>query len=308
MAIARQPVNQNASFSSSNRTVLRQIRRTKPDLCRLATFRTWKTNTECNVSPALLAKVGFSYTGKGDKVRCDACGLEIDSWKPGMDPKQEHMERSSQCPFVLDQREIFSKNDQPVPVFKPTIASTSILNSDYRGYMDHGGGDTLNATRENKFFHFLSTETIDRARTYTFTNWPSITPSAQEMAYAGWWYTNIADRVICIHCDTMFHNWSETDKPYEIHRLKSPRCFYVRTKEERGINNNQRPVPVPNPTINEVPNGQTIVGAVHAEYSLVFRRHQTFQTWPEAEQSSLPSIDSFVEAGFFYTGLIHLYV
>jgi hypothetical protein len=110
MAIARQPVNQNASFSSSNRTVLRQIRRTKPDLCRLATFRTWKTNTECNVSPALMAKVGFSYTGKGDKVRCDACGLEIDSWKPGMDPKQEHMERSSQCPFVLDQREIFSKN------------------------------------------------------------------------------------------------------------------------------------------------------------------------------------------------------
>jgi len=110
MAIARQPSNPNASFSSSNRTVLRQIRRTKPDLCRLATFRTWKTNTECNVSPALLAKVGFSYTGKGDKVRCDVCQLEIDSWKPGMDPKQEHMERSSQCPFVLGQREIFSKN------------------------------------------------------------------------------------------------------------------------------------------------------------------------------------------------------
>jgi baculoviral IAP repeat-containing protein 7/8 len=51
-----------------------------------------------------------------------------------------------------------------------------------------------------------------------------------------------------------------------------------------------------------MPNGQTIVGAVHAEYSLVFRRHQTFQNWPEAEQSVLPSIESFVEAGFFYTG------
>jgi len=174
--------------------------------------------------------------------------------------------------------------------------------------MDHGGGDAINETRENKFFNFLSTEIIDKARTYTFSNWPAITPSAQEMAYAGWWYTNIADRVICIHCDTMFHNWSETDRPYEIHRLKSPRCFYVRIKEEKGTSNtnNQRQVPVLSPTINEVPNGQTIVGAVHAEYSLVFRRHQTFQNWPEAEQSSYPSIDSFVEAGFFYTGSNYL--
>jgi len=110
MAIGRQSVYQNVSSNSSNRTTLRQIRRTKPDLCRLATFRPWKTNTQCNVSPALLAKVGFSYTGKGDKVRCDACDLEIDSWKPGMDPKQEHMERSPQCPFVLNQQDIFSKN------------------------------------------------------------------------------------------------------------------------------------------------------------------------------------------------------
>lgn len=303
MAIGIQSVNQNLTTNSSNRTVLRQIRRTKPDLYRLATFRLWKTNTQSNVSPALLAKVGFSYTGKGDKVRCDACSLEIDSWKPGMDPKQEHMERSPECSFVVNQQELFSKNDQSLPLVKSTITRTHVPNFDYRGYRDHGGGDTINHTRENKFFNFLSSDIVDKARTYTFINWPSITPSAQEMAYAGWWYTNIADRVICIHCDTMFHNWSETDRPYEVHRLKSPRCFYVRMKEEKGTEvNSQRQIPVANPTINEVPNGQTIVGAVHAEYSLVFRRHQTFQTWPEAEQSTLPSIESFVEAGFFYTG------
>jgi baculoviral IAP repeat-containing protein 2/3 len=320
MAIGLQSIKQNIPSNSSNRTTLRQIRRTKPDLYRLATFKQWKTNTECNVSPAVLSKVGFLYTGKGDKVRCDACDLEIDSWKPGMDPKQEHMERSPQCPFVLAQHEMFKKTDQSIITFpKPTFTYNHVLNSDYRGYMDHGGGDgvnndTINRTRENKFFNFLSTETVDRARTYTFLNWPSITPSTQEMTLAGWWYTNIADRVMCIHCDIMFHNWNETDRPYEIHRLKSPQCFYVRMKEEKGMTttnipvtnsttiitttNNQRQVP----TLNEIPNGQTIVGAVHAEYSLVFRRHQTFQTWPEAEQTTLPSIDSFVEAGFFYTG------
>lgn len=88
---------------------LRQFRRTKPDLIRLATFRPWRTNTQCNVSPALLSKVGFSYTGKGDCVKCDACNLQIDSWKPGMDPVHEHMERSPQCPFVLKQSELFAR-------------------------------------------------------------------------------------------------------------------------------------------------------------------------------------------------------
>jgi len=110
MAIGLQSIHQTVSSSSSNRNALRQLRRSKPDLYRLATFRQWKTNTQCNVSPAVLSKVGFCYTGKGDKVRCDTCKLEIDSWKPGMDPKQEHMERSPQCPFVLNQAGIFTKN------------------------------------------------------------------------------------------------------------------------------------------------------------------------------------------------------
>lgn len=185
-------------------------------------------------------------------------------------------------------------------------------NSDSRGYRDHGGGnnnnnnnETINQTRETRFIYFLSTETVDRARNYTFSNWPTITPSAQDMILAGWWYTNIADRVICIHCDTMFHNWNETDRPYEIHRLKSPRCFYVRMMEEKGIDHsttNQRQLPVTNTTNNDMPNNQTIVEGVNAEYSLIIRRRQTFEKWPDTEPSSLPSIDSFVEAGFFYTG------
>lgn len=109
MALGLHTINHTPSLNPSNQTTLRNIRRCKPELYRLSTFRSWKTNTECNVSPAILSKVGFLYTGKGDRVRCDTCGLEIDSWKTGMDPKQEHMERSPKCPFVLNQTDIFSK-------------------------------------------------------------------------------------------------------------------------------------------------------------------------------------------------------
>jgi hypothetical protein len=110
MAISIYPLHQVVSTSSSTRTSLRHIRRQKPELYRLSTFRQWKTNTHCNVSPAVLSKMGFTYTGKSDRVRCEICGLEIDSWKPGMDPKQEHMERSPQCQFVLEQSDMFTKN------------------------------------------------------------------------------------------------------------------------------------------------------------------------------------------------------
>ncbi|CAF3870910.1 unnamed protein product [Rotaria magnacalcarata] len=301
MATSIQSTKHIVPSSSISRTSARLSRRLKPDLYRLATFRTWKTNTQCIVSPAVLTKVGFAYTGKGDKVRCEACGLEIDNWKPGMDPKQEHIMQKPECPFVLDQHELFSKTDQPISFMKPAINQTNVKNSDYRGFMDHGGGDSNNKSRENLFIFSLSTEILDKTRTYTLSNWPSITPSAQEMSYAGWWYTNIADRVICIHCDVMFHNWNESDRPYEIHRLKSPHCFFVRTNEQR-VTNTQQQLPVPIVTANDVPNAQTVVGAVHADYAVLFRRHQTFHNWPEAEKPSLPSVESFIEAGFFYTG------
>ena len=178
--------------------------------------------------------------------------------------------------------------------------------------MDEGGGsenlhrDSDQPTIQNLFINSLSTEIVDRARTYTFLNWPSITPSAQEMAYAGWWYTNITDRVICIHCDAMFHNWSETDRPYEVHRLRSPQCYYIRMNESKQPTRNLPPIPVANQTINDTPNGQSIVGAIHAEYALVVRRHQTFDKWPGNDDTPLPSIESFVDAGFFYTGFIDL--
>lgn len=199
-------------------------------------------------------------------------------------------------------------SDQYNIIVKTPAVTRDVQSFDHRGYMDHGGGDTINATSELKFFNFLSNDTLDRARTYTFSNWPSITPSAQEMACAGWWYTNISDRVMCIHCDVMFHGWTEKDKPYEIHRLKSPRCFYVRMKEEKGTTTSSttvNQVPEANTALTQTLNGQSIVGAVHADYAQVFRRRQTFQTWPEETPSTLPSIDSFVEAGFFYTGSRH---
>jgi hypothetical protein len=102
--------HRSTSSVIDSRNLLRNLRRSKPDLFRLATFHTWMSNTQCSISPALFAKVGFHYTKIDDRVRCSTCGLEVDSWKTGMDPKQVHIERSPQCPFVLQQTELFTRN------------------------------------------------------------------------------------------------------------------------------------------------------------------------------------------------------
>lgn len=150
------------------------------------------------------------------------------------------------------------------------------------------------------FLYVLFDATLTRLRTNTFSNWPVITPNAQDMSSAGFYYTNIADRVICPHCDAVYHKWKETDRPYDIHKLKSPQCPFIIANEKKGT-----PLAQTTPiTITSQPNTQLTVDASNSPYALACRRQETFQNWPAATKDSLPSVDSFIAAGFYYTGII----
>jgi len=170
--------------------------------------------------------------------------------------------------------------------------------------MNHNANDHQDKSIPQKtFLDLLSNETIDKTRANTFLNWPLITPKAQDMIIAGWSYTNIADRVICIHCDALFHKWTESDRPYEIHRLKSPQCPFVLMTEKQSA------IPLTtNIAITTAPITNVAVGAVNTTYALACRRYETFQNWPHTEKDPLPSIESFVDAGFYYTGWIFEYL
>ncbi|CAF4854486.1 unnamed protein product, partial [Rotaria sp. Silwood2] len=47
------------------------------------------------------------------------------------------------------------------------------------------------------------------------------------MISAGWFSCNINDRVICIYCNTIFHEWTNNDDPIEVHKRLSPKCPFV---------------------------------------------------------------------------------
>ena len=47
-----------------------------------------------------LAKTGFYYTGKGDRVRCNFCDLEVYEWNAEDIPEKEHAKWAPNCPMI----------------------------------------------------------------------------------------------------------------------------------------------------------------------------------------------------------------
>ena len=67
---------------------------------RIESFYNWPAPY---VSVPLLAKNGFYYSGKGDRVRCNFCKVEIHDWCSDDTPRNEHQKFSPNCPFNNNQ-------------------------------------------------------------------------------------------------------------------------------------------------------------------------------------------------------------
>ncbi|XP_042321080.1 baculoviral IAP repeat-containing protein 7 [Sceloporus undulatus] len=69
---------------------------------RLASYRRWPSYAQ--VSPEMLARAGFFYTGQGDYVRCFHCDGALRNWERGDDPWIEHARWFPRCKFLLRSR------------------------------------------------------------------------------------------------------------------------------------------------------------------------------------------------------------
>lgn len=49
----------------------------------------------------------------------------------------------------------------------------------------------------------------------------------EELSEAGFFYTKIADRVVCFNCGLGLRAWEDDDEPWEQHIIFSPNCEYV---------------------------------------------------------------------------------
>ncbi|CAF4544527.1 unnamed protein product, partial [Rotaria sp. Silwood2] len=141
-----------------------------------------------------------------------------------------------------------------------------------------------------KKYSLNESETIREVRIRSLSHWPHFIPSNQSMISAGWFSCNVNDRVICIYCNTICHEWTNNDDPIEVHKRLSPKCPFVISMPL--VNNSPKII---NNTLEEK------FEPSHPTMTEISCREQTFSNahWTE----NCPSIESLVRAGFFFTGV-----
>ena len=67
-----------------------------------------------------------------------------------------------------------------------------------------------------------------KQRQLSFKNWGLNSPDKFSLAHAGFYHTNVNDKVICFSCQGGLHKWEATDNPYLEHAFWFPQCSYIR--------------------------------------------------------------------------------
>lgn len=288
---------------------------TNSRFARLRSLKKWKNNSSSIVTASLLAHFGFSYDDVKKQVICLACHLHVNPDMIDFHPRDEHFNRSPSCPFVVQNLRLFQQAETgKLTIFISNVQqenlvffleqnsqapTTTMMNLSEKFSVDGSiETDGISSIDEAKFLSNKSSATRYQLRLNTFSNWQLITPSASEMAAAGFYYTNIMDRVICLHCHVTFQKWTEADKPYEIHSLVSPTCSFVTSYKTEHMSplSKKTKLSTDSPT-------QVLSSPVHENFATTPQRLETFKTWPHTEVNPLPVPMAFANAGFFYTGL-----
>lgn len=200
-------------------------------------FKNWP---KPEINSNLLAQTGFFYLGIKDKVKCNFCGIIVESWKPEDNILQDHREYSPRCPLITG---------QPTPniplnllEFRYLIPLSSIQQSP-----DECGSRPLQAVnkyvvnplkRKHVTFNDEVVQhtnmSIAQERYKTFFLAPSkLQQMAKELADAGFYYRPEVDQIRCFKCAVDLKDFWGLNLDYLfIHRLLSKNCEFLLTEKK----------------------------------------------------------------------------
>ncbi|AHH82682.1 IAP-3 [Buzura suppressaria nucleopolyhedrovirus] len=130
--------------------------------------------------------------------------------------------------------------------------------------------------------------TEEANRLASFTNWPVVFLTPQQMAKNGFYYIGVHDEVRCAFCKVEFRKWMEGDNPADHHRKWAPQCPFLNNKIDAGqdVCGTREVIFAPSPA--------------HPQYATKTARLRTFErNWPCALKQKP---EQLADAGFFYTG------
>lgn len=181
---------------------------------RLDSFKGWMSP---HVSKEDLAMNGFYFTSINDNARCYYCGVEISDWVDGDSVKEEHRKHSPYCAIVKG--EYVENYPIDTKMWKDLRSENSEI------FHRHSLLECKQATIFNPCHEAMASS---ERRKKTFGLWPSsLNNLIDDIAKAGFYYTNYGDNVKCFSCSGEVCDFTALDKPMERHAALYPECQFV---------------------------------------------------------------------------------
>lgn len=175
---------------------------------RIQTFINWPVSF---LSPVLMAKAGFYYTGVDDIVSCPFCSVEVHSWVNGDDPKLDHERWSPGCRYLC----LSGSQLSLTPNIHSSVATVTNRSNNMNNH------DRVINNSALAFGHYASYT----ARISSFADWPiNLKTKPHTLASAGLFYRGIGDHTMCYHCGGGIKDWAEENDPTIEHALLYPDC------------------------------------------------------------------------------------
>ncbi|AFU90011.1 putative inhibitor of apoptosis protein [Abalone herpesvirus Victoria/AUS/2009] len=165
-----------------------------------------------------LAKAGFYYTGKSDRVKCFSCALEISEWGG----------EEGESPMEIHQRETKKEHGLMYDCAFLSVACKTVP-------------DAVDSTTDNGTY-------AGRLESYGRFEWPKQSHmKPEELAAAGLYYTGRGDRVACHFCGQILRTWERGDVAMIEHarwaeNRNCPYLKYTAGNAVRGISRLENPI------------------------------------------------------------------
>lgn len=171
-----------------------------------------------------LMMAGFFQCNVSDRVICIYCNLICQEWKENVDdPIEVHRTLSPKCSYVLfmlrsdvNVSSTFIANKTPIDD-KNKHADTSDNSSQVHS------DQIMHSSPHNANYMSISS----RHASYETWNHES-SPSVDELAQAGFFYTGIKNIVRCFYCNGSLQSWRKHDNPLIEHIKFFPHCAYAK--------------------------------------------------------------------------------
>uniref|UniRef100_A0ABI7YF36 Baculoviral IAP repeat containing 3 n=1 Tax=Felis catus TaxID=9685 RepID=A0ABI7YF36_FELCA len=210
------------------------------ELYRMSTFSAFPAGAP--VSERSLARAGFYYTGRKDRVRCFCCGLTLDNWKQGDSPLEKHRRLYPSCSFIQSLNPVSASGAPSQPACPSSGTSSRLLPPPS---VENGGCPSRScATFPQNPVTFRANQGLcprrtsphhrameaEEARLHSFQGWPLTFPLPEQLARAGFYYLGPGDKVACFACGGRLSNWEPDDDALSEHLRHFPFCPFAESR------------------------------------------------------------------------------